>query len=207
MNNETETKSRKMKKEKPILTEQEIKKKKARKTKLAAASFVFILSVGILGNWYYQNSDLTSNISPMIESSETKTLGEAEFVAGVAEEDNSGDYFNSARINRQKTRDESLEVLQKVVDSSEENSEAKNSAAQSIAKISDNIAAENKIETLVCAKNIDNCLAVISNEGDKVDVIVDCKELSKTIIMQIKDIAMKESGCSFENISVIQTNQ
>ena len=201
-------KIKKAKKEKPILTEQEIKKKKANKTKLALASFVLILSVGILGNWYYQNTDLTSGIQPLIESKETKTLGEAEFVAGAAKEENgTNEYFTNARLNRQKSRDEALEKLQKVIDSSEENSDAKVVASESIARISDNISAENKIETLVTAKNIENCLAVISNDGEKVDIIVDCEELSDTVIIQIKDIAMQQLDCSFEDISVIQANK
>ena len=199
---------KKAKKEKPILTEQEIKRKKANKTKLAVASFVLILSVGILGNWYYQNTDLTSGIQPLIESNQTKTLGEAEFVAGAANEENStSEYFTNARLNRQKSRDEALEKLQKVIDSSDENSSAKEAASEGIAKISDNIAAENKIETLVTAKNIDNCLAVISNDGTKVDIIVDCKELSDTVIMQIKDIAIGQLNCSFEDVSIIQSNK
>ena len=201
-------KIKKSKKEKPILTEQELKKKKANKTKLALASFVLILAVGILGNWYYQNTDLTAGVQPLIESKETKTLGEAEFVAGAANEENAAsEYFTKARMNRQKSRDEALEKLQKVIDSTEENSSAKETASQSIAKISDNISAENKIETLVTAKNIENCLAVISNDGNKVDIIVDCDELSDTVIMQIKDIAIQQINCSFEDVSIIQSNK
>ena len=207
MNNDIKGKERKKRKEKPILTEQEIKKRKSNKTKLAAASFVLLLSVGILGNWYYQNSDLSANVSPLVDSSETKTLGEAEFVGASAlnEESGESEYFSSARLNRQKARDEALEKLQKVVDSADESSEAKNKAAEEIARLSSNIDIENKIETLVVAKNIDNCVAVVSNDGKEVDIIVDCRELSDSTIMQIKDIAMKQLSCGFENVSIIQS--
>ena len=207
MNSEIKGKVRKSRREKPILTEQEIKKRKSNKTKLAAASFVLLLSVGILGNWYYQNSDLSANISPLVDSSKTKTLGEAEFVGATAlnEESGESEYFSAARLNRQKARDEAFEKLQKVLDSADEGSEAKSKAAEEIARLSSNIEAENKIETLVVAKDIDNCVAVVSLDGSEADIIVDCDELNDSTIMQIKDIAMKQLSCGFENVSIIQS--
>ena len=202
-----EGRKRKEKKQKPILTETEIKQKKARKTKLAAASFVLLLAVGIMGNWYYQNTDLSANIQPLISSKETKTLGEAEFVGATAEASSNGEneYFATARMNRQSARDEALDKLQKVVDSADEGSEAKTAAAENIARLSENIAVENKIETLVSAKGVDNCIAVVSTNGESVDVIVNCEELSDEVIMQIKDISMQQLGCSFENVSIIKS--
>ncbi|MBQ9532074.1 MAG: SpoIIIAH-like family protein [Eubacterium sp.] len=202
-----EKKRSKNAKNKPILTEEQIKKRKASRTKFAAASFVLLLAVGILGNWYYQNTDLSANIQPLIDSSGTKTLGEAQFVGASveAEEKDENEYFSSARLERQKARDEALEKLQKVIDSQQENTKAKSEASKDIARISDNISAENKIETLVCSKGVDNCLAVISNDSEHVDIIVDCEELTDTLIMQIKDIAMQQIKCSFEDVSIIQS--
>ena len=205
--NNGETKAKREKKKKPILTEQELKAKKARKTKLAAASFVLLLAVGILGNWYYQNTDLSANIQPLIDSAKTKTLGEAEFVGASAQgESGENEYFSQARVSRQSARDEALEKLQKVLDSAQEDSQAKQRAADEIARISENIQIENKIETLVASKEVDNCLAVVSETGDRVDIIVDCAELSDSAILQIKEIAMQQLSCSFENVSIIQSN-
>ena len=200
-----EKKSRKKAKNKPILTEEQIKKRKASKTKLAAASFVLILAVGILGNWYYQNTDLSANIQPLIDGAQTKTLGEAQLVGATVEtqENNENEYFSSARLERENVRDEALEKLQKVIDSQNLNSKQKSKAVDTVAKLSENIANENKIETLVCSKGIDNCVAIISNNGDKVDIIVDCEELTDTVIMQIKDIAIRQINCSFEDVSII----
>ena len=205
--NENIKKARREKRAKPILTEEEIKKKRAKKTRLAAASFVLLLGVGILGNWYYQNTDLSANIQPLIESSKTKTLGEAQFVGATADAEGSSEneYFSNARLNRQKARDEALEKLQKIIDSADENSEAKTTATKEIARISDNIEIENSIVTLVTSKGVDNCLAIVSTDGERVDIIVDCKELSDSLIMQIKDIAMQQLSCDFKDVSIIQS--
>lgn len=177
--------------------------KKRKRYVSAVAAFVIILGVGVMGNWYYQNSDVSSTIQPLIDSATEKTLGKAELVDATAnvEEDT---YFTKARMERNTARDTALEKLQAVVDSVDEESTAKDLAAENIARISNFITIENKIETLVCAKGVSNCVAVIKDDGSGVDVVVDCETLDDTTIMQIKDIAMSQLQCSFENVSIIQ---
>ena len=177
--------------------------KKRKRYVSAVAAFVIILGVGVMGNWYYQNSDVSSTIQPLIDSATEKTLGKAELVDATAnvEEDT---YFTKARMERNTARDTALEKLQAVVDGADEESTAKDLAAENIARISNFITIENKIETLVCAKGVSNCVAVIKDDGSGVDVVVDCETLDDTTIMQIKDIAMSQLQCSFENVSIIQ---
>lgn len=199
-----ETKKNK-KKEKPILTEEQIKKRKSAKTKVAVASFVLLLGVGVVGNWYYENSDLSKEIQPLINSSQSKTLGEAEYVGATTEATTENEYFSSARVERQNARDESLEKLQSVIDKTDESEDARKEASEKIAQISNFISVENKIETLVTAKGVNNCIAVINEDGSKVDIIVDVDDLSDNIIMQIKEIAIQQLGCTFEDVSIIQS--
>ena len=195
-------------KDKPILSEEEIKIKKARKTKLAVAAFVLLLGVGIMGNWYYENSDFSANVKPVISSKDTKTLGEAEYVDAPAQASNGeSKYFSEARVNRQKARDESTEALQKIIDKADAGEGEKKEAAKRLADISEYIEIENKIETLVSAKGVSNCLAVVSEDGKRVDVIVDAPELTDSLILQVKEIAMQQLGCSFENVTIIQSNK
>ena len=192
-----------------IQTEQSQKKtesgSKKAKMKVAVASFVFLLAVGIGGNWYYENSGIAGKIEPILDSAQTKTLGEAEFVDATTQMNNESEYFASARVERQTARDESLEKLQAVIDKTDSTQEANAKATEEIAKISNYISIENKVETLVTAKGVNNCLAVISADGTRIDVIVDVQDLNEQIIVQIKDIAMEQLGCSFENVSIIQS--
>lgn len=78
-------------------------------------------------------------------------------------------------------------------------------AAEQIAAISSYIEIENKIETLVQAKGVANCLAVVSEDGTRVDVIIDSAELSDDLALQIKDIATTQLNCGFENVTIIQS--
>lgn len=189
-----------------FLTEEQIKKKKqARKTRLAISCFVLLLAVGVMGNWYWENSDISAKVST-ISSAKEKILGEATFVDATTEQATESEYFSQARVDRQSARDESLEKLQKVIDSQTADAKAQKSAEEGIERISKNISAENKIETLVTAKGVENCIAVINEDGTKVDVIVDVEELSDTVILQIKEIAVAQLGCTYSDVTIIQSN-
>lgn len=198
------SKNKKEKQEKLPLSEEQLQKRKSRKTRVAISCFVLLLAVGVAGNWYWENSDLSANVSS-ISSAKEKILGEATYVDATTEQTTENSYFSSARVDRQNARDESLEKLQAIVDSQTQSKEAQKEAADKIAKISDNITAENKIETLVKAKGVNNCIAVINDETNRVDIIVDVEDLTDTIILQIKEIATSQLQCSFEDVTIIQS--
>ncbi|HBN37917.1 MAG TPA: hypothetical protein DD404_00190 [Ruminococcaceae bacterium] len=200
----SKNKNSKEKKEKIVLTDSDLQKKKSRKTRIAISCFVLLLGVGVMGNWYWENSDLSNKVST-ISGAKEKILGEATYVDATTEPSTESEYFSSARVDRQKARDESLEKLQKIIDSSSEGDAAKKEATEKIAKISDMINSENKIETLVTAKGVKNCLAVINENSNKVDIIVDAEELSDTVILQIKEIATGQLGCTYEDVTIIQS--
>lgn len=189
-----------------IMTEDELKKKKDKRTKTALSIFVLLLAIGLGGNWYWQNSDISSKINTIVSSD--KTLGEATYVDAPTELTTKpeSDYFSTARLERQTTRDAALEQLQLVIAGTDESEESRIAASQGVARLTANMEIENKIETLVQAKGVNNCLAVINEDGTRVDVIVDVEELTDELILQIKEIAMQQLECGFENVTIIQSN-
>lgn len=199
-------KPKKKKKEKTVLTEEQIKKRKTRNSRIVACCFLLLLGVGVAGNWYWENSDISAKVSS-ISSGRDKVLGEATYVdATTTQPVKENAYFSSARVDRQTARDESLEKLQKIVDSTKDTDKAHIAAADKIASISDIISTENKIETLVKAKGVNNCIAVINEDATKVNVIVDTEDLTDQIVLQIKEITVSQLGCSYEDVTIIQSN-
>ena len=185
-------------------TEEQLKKRKLHRARVSLGCMVLILAVGVVGNWYWENSDISTKIST-VSAQRTKTLGEATFVDATTEAATENSYFTQAKLDRQSSRDAALEKLQKIVDTADKSAAAHKEAAQKIAKISDGINAENKIETLVTAKGVGQCLAIVSTDGKKVDVIVDSKDLSDALILQIKEIAVEQVGCDYKNVTIIQS--
>lgn len=182
-------------------------KKGNRRFKAAVALTIVVLTVGVAANWYWENSDISDSIKPVLSAVEekTKTIGEATYVDATTEATTQNEYFSTARVERQQARDEALENLQSVADGA--TGSVKENAEANIEKISSYITIENKIETLVKAKGINNCLAVVSDDGQGVQIIVDSQDLDDQTILQIKEIAIDQLGCSYENVTIIQSKQ
>lgn len=168
---------------------------------------VLLLGGAMFGNWYLANNDVKTTLSPILsneKTTEAKNLGEASYVNATEAKDSEkeDDYFVQSRIDRQQARDNALEELNKILDKDSAGDAAQKTATEKIAVISNNITAENKIESLIKAKEVKNCLAVIGEDG--VDVIVQVDELTEPLIMQIKEIVMNQTKTSFEKISIIE---
>lgn len=132
----------------------------------------------------------------------TKILGEATLVdsSGTTAEDNS--YFAGAVLNKEKSRDEALETLQVVVESSEELPEVKDKALTEIMQIASDIEKEASVEEMIKAKGFDDCVAIIS--GENINVIVKSPGLLTDEIAKIVDIVKSETGFSAENIRIVE---
>ena len=81
--------------------------------------------------------------------------------------------------------------------------------ANKIASISkDIISTENKIETALKQKAFNNLtVAVINEDATKLMLLFDrTKDLTDQIVLQIKEITVSQLGCSYEDVTIIQSN-
>lgn len=115
------------------------------------------------------------------------------------------DFFAMAIINRTQVRDSALEVLREIAENPDTLPDAKEDALASIADIADDMSAEANIETLVKAKGIGDCVAVIS--GDNCSVIVNQKDLLPDELTQITDIVFEQAGIPVANITVVEAKK
>lgn len=128
----------------------------------------------------------------------TDTLSQkAQEAAGIEK-----DYFAVASLDRQKARDEALEVLRSVAESDSALPEAVESALNDISNIANYIACESNIESLIKAKGFEECIAVIS--ADAASVIVKCETLTASEIAQIKEIVYEQSGVLPSKLTIVQ---
>ena len=49
--------------------------------------------------------------------------------------------------------------------------------------------------------------ALVNEDGTRVDVIIDSEELSDDLALQIKEIAVAQLKCGFENVTIIQSKK
>ena len=166
---------------------------------IIAASFIMVAAALIVGIAAFSNQDDGFDYSQGVglDSSDNGNSTQDTDKNSAADT-----YFSSVQVNRQRTRDEALEVLQGVVDNEESTATAKEEALAEINKMAKTMEAEANIETLVVAKGFEECVAVIS--GDSASVVVRSEELQAAQISQINEIVYEQSGILPVNIKIIQ---
>lgn len=132
----------------------------------------------------------------------TNMVGTVTGNASGSTSDDAGAYFATSQINRQRARDEAMEVLQGVVDNESVDAEAKERALAEINQIASDMENESNIETLVVSKGFEQCVAVVS--GGTASIIVKGDELLDTQISQINEIVYEQTGILPENIKIIK---
>jgi len=149
----------------------------------------------VLGNTLLVDSNLSGE-----ESNDTASDLDVNANPETAE-----DFFAMAIINRTQVRDSALEVLREIASNPDTLPDAKEDALTSIADIADDMSAEANIETLVQAKGIAECVAVIS--GNSCSVIVNTSGLVDEELTQITDIVCEQTGIPVSNITVVEAKK
>lgn len=176
-------------------------------------SCVAVICVAVYTDFMYKGPAV-SGISDYLytsgtSSESTKILGEAKLVDNIPDKEKTDEvstgYFADATINRERSRDEALETLQVVVDSSETMPDVKDKALSEMMQIANDIETESNVEEMVKAKGFEDCLAIIS--GENINVIVKSPGLLTSEVAQITEIVKNETGLSTENIRIVEKNE
>lgn len=172
--------------------------KVGKKNLIIAASFVVVAAVLIVGIAMFGGEDEGYDYSQGVGMQPTGTSSGSTQGTDTAEDT----YFSTVQVNRQRSRDEALEVLQGVVDNDAATQTAKEEALAEINKLATVMEAESNIETLIVAKGFEECVAVIS--GDSASVVVKSDGLQTAQISQINEIVYEQAGILPVNIKIIQ---
>jgi stage III sporulation protein AH len=163
--------------------------------RIGKRNFLLILCVFGIGVAVYLNFLLFSPAGtdvPYGTSNMADNYTADDVAASNSAADELENYFASTLLDRQRARDEAIEVLRTVVASSEALEETKTQALADISVIAMDIEREANIETLVKAKGFEECIAVIS--GNTVNVIVKTDGLLPGEVAQIKEIVYLQTG-------------
>ena len=175
--------------------------------KFGIRNIVIVLSVLLIGAAVYVNWALfgggpdenqSGNGDAMINGGVTDGENNDNQVSG--EKNDEVDYFAASQIERQRARDEAIEVLQGVVDDATAIGASKEQALADIAAIAANIEMEANIESLIKAKGFEECVAVIS--GDKANIVVKSEGLKPNQLSQILEIVYLQADIVPANVTI-----
>ena len=185
------------------------------KRNAVVAAIVLFVCVAVYLNWSYGQRDTSVSAN---QSTDTKTLGEAELVGTETETAAAADgteeieavsevqeesYFDIARLSRQEARDEALAILQATVDDPNADEAAIASASESITAMAEATTTESEIENLVAAKGYEDCVAYIGDNSVSVVVAAPEEGLQAADVAKITDIVLGQTSFSADQVKII----
>jgi stage III sporulation protein AH len=176
--------------------------------KFGIRNIVIVLSVLLIGAAVYVNWSIfggDNNTGDLNNGGGSNLVGgnvDGGNAEGGQNSDETVDFFAASQIERQRARDEAIEVLQSVVDDETALDSAKQQALADIAAIAANIETEANIESLIKAKGFEECVAVIN--GEKANVIVKSEGLRPNDLSQILEIVYLQAGILPENVTIME---
>ena len=193
--------------------------------RVTALTLAAALVVAVYLNWQYANADLplageetTLQVSAEVDTPpavQDELMTEAEATSGVGKNygeaqlvsvaNSSGaEFFEEARLKRDKANDEALDTIRKTLKSSSLSSEEKKEYTAQIAANLEDLHAENEIETLIRAKGFADCLCFLQSGRADLTVMTAGDGLTGAQVAQIRDVVLNKSSVTAQNITVTE---
>jgi len=167
-----------------------------------AAMIVLFICVAVYLNWSYTQG---VGFDGSVEVDSGKILGEATLIDNEEKVyDETDDYFEKARLEKQKARDSAITTLKENTVNENVSQDERDSATSSIETLAKSAVVETQIETLVKAKGFEDCVTLINEEGVNVIVKVPEEGLSAEDASKIKDIVVSEAKVKPSQIKIIE---
>ena len=168
--------------------------KKAKRNIIIAAVLVLVCAAVYL-NWSYNASDESEPVDAADDANGAQTVGT---------QDSTDDYFAQARLARQTSRNEALGLLETAAASEGASQETIDASMDAIAAMATWSMQETQIENLLLAKNFADAVVYISSDGVTVAVPAPVEGLNSAEVAQITETVIGETGCTAEDIRVIE---
>lgn len=195
------------------------------KRNAVVAAIALFVCAAVYLNWSYEQeaagktlgeSTLVGSEDPLLNGTSgssssgteggSQTEGETQSEAGSSQTGAaSSDYFSTARLNRQQSRDSALALLQ---DATGEDADQtlKDEANQTIQAMADYTVTEAQIENLVIAKGYADCVAFIGENALSLAVAAPEGGLTDTDTARIVDVVHQTTGFTADQVKIISVD-
>ena len=167
---------------------------KNRKRNLTMLAVLMFVCAAVVLNWTYNNRWGKPD-AEMVYAEDQAML----------EADTSGtEYFAEARLTRQVSRDEALELLQTAASSEAASQETIDSAMNAISAMATCSMQESQIENLLIAKDFADCVVYIGNGCVTVAVPAPAEGLSEEAVARITDVICTSTDYDASQLNIIE---
>ena len=147
-----------------------------------------------------QNGGIDEELEEALASEQMEEVpGEAVFTsAGTISE------LSGAKLQKEQTRAQNKETLLEIINNVNISETQKQEAVNSMISMTDIAEKETAAEILLEAKGFED--AIVSIDGDSVDVVVNTTELTEAQRAQIEDIVIRKTGVSADSVIISTVN-
>lgn len=146
---------------------------------------------------------LTAEDETVSQETADKNYGEAQLVS--VSEDTGDEFFESARLSREKSRDEALDTIEKTLKNSSLSDEEKQTMTDTLKAQITNIETESELETLIKAKGFVDCVVMLDETSANVTVMTENDALTAAEVTKIRDIILSKcSEIKAQDITVVE---
>jgi len=110
------------------------------------------------------------------------------------------DFFVEARLEREKTRSQMVEILREIVNNPNSSPDSRKLAQDHLVEISNRLAAESEAEQLIMAKDFEDALVYVY--ADSALIIVKAQEITRPQAAQVASAVNRVTGISWEKVSI-----
>ncbi|MBR5088326.1 MAG: SpoIIIAH-like family protein [Ruminiclostridium sp.] len=174
---------------------------------IAAAGLAVLLGAAVYVNFVFASKPVKTDVKENEE--ETATYGEIRFVGTDIPEgeltvaaSESDEYFAQARLDKQRSRDESIEVLQSFYYGGDSTEEELAVISEDVREVSGYIETESRVENLLRAQGFSDALCYLT--GSTANIVVKTSGLDTAQAAQIKSTLLGEIAVPAENITIVE---
>ena len=185
-----------------------------RKRQVAAVSLILLIGIAGYLNMTIRKGEADPDVSVMYTEA-SKKLCEAKMVNSTETEENKkedegknnnaavgADYFTNAKMEREKKRSESIEMLTGVLNSSGADKESKDNAQKQIEQLSKFTESEVAAENMIKAKGYGDCVVFM---GENVtSVAVQTNGLNEIDAAVITDLVANSGACRADQVKIVE---
>lgn len=185
------------------------------KRNAVVATVLLFVCAAVYLNWRYAGNVADQTVPGQEQEQEqentTKVLGDAALVGGeiVDAADavvSTSNYFDTARLSRQQSRDNALSLLREASEQENVDQTALDEANRAIQTLAGYTMMETQIENLVVAKGYADCVTFMGENS--ISIVVSAAEdgLQTEDVAKIMDIVLSETDYDADQVKIMEAN-
>ena len=174
------------------------------KRNLTILTVLVLVCTAVYLNWSYNNGWGKADAAMVKAEDAAMKSAEDAYAASNGKGKGISSYFAEARLNRQVSRDEALELLQSAATSDNASQETIDSAMTAISAMANYSMRETQLENLLVAKDFADCVVYMTDDSITVAVPAPADGLSEAAVARITETVTSETGYNATQLNVIE---